>query len=266
MPAPFFGFGVGVGTPVDPNIIFQDDFSGSALNTSKWTKVIRISDQVNGEENCCTDPNIVVAGGNFQGGSKHEDSVCGDIYIAPTLEHYTSFQIQQATAPFLYGVIECRQKIPGGTGLWPCLWMLGYLWQASQPFTANVVGADWPNGGWCEFDLFEFFQGERDAVNCTIHFNTPGGLHNCNLPYDATTRYMTYKVVWSENLVEWSVDPEDGSGFQVLRTITNPSQIPNVPMYLVINCAIGGIGGGTPNPATFPQTYLVDWIRVTRLP
>lgn len=265
-PAPFFAFGVGVTQGDDPNIIFQDDFAGSSLNTAKWTPVIRISDQENGELNCCTSPNIVVSGGLLQGGSKHEDSTCGDLYIAPQLEHYTSFQIQQATAPFQYGIIETRQKIPGGTGLWPVFWMLGYLWQASQPYTANVEGADWPHGGWCEFDLFEFLNGERNAVNCVIHFNTPGGSVSCPLPYDATTRYMTYRVVWSATLVEWSVDPEDGSGFQVLRTITDPSKIPNVPMYLIYNCAIGGIGGGTPNPATFPQTYLVDWVRVRKLP
>jgi hypothetical protein len=32
----------------------------------------------------------------------------------------------------------------------------------------------------------------------------------------------------------------------------------------VLSTAIGGIGGGTPNPATFPQTYQADWVRVTQ--
>jgi hypothetical protein len=35
-------------------------------------------------------------------------------------------------------------------------------------------------------------------------------------------------------------------------------------MYVVINAAIGGTGGGTPNPATFPQVFSVDWVRVTQ--
>jgi len=33
-------------------------------------------------------------------------------------------------------------------------------------------------------------------------------------------------------------------------------------MYVIINAAIGGSGGGTPNPSTFPQTFSVDWVRV----
>jgi hypothetical protein len=37
-----------------------------------------------------------------------------------------------------------------------------------------------------------------------------------------------------------------------------------VPMYVVFNAAIGGIGGGNPDPATFPQTFTVDWVRVTQ--
>jgi beta-glucanase (GH16 family) len=49
----------------------------------------------------------------------------------------------------------------------------------------------------------------------------------------------------------------------VLRTITGAGNVPNVPMYLIIHTAIGGFAGGTPNPATFPQTMEVDYARIT---
>jgi hypothetical protein len=35
-------------------------------------------------------------------------------------------------------------------------------------------------------------------------------------------------------------------------------------MYLVIHTAIGGVGGGDPDPSTFPQSFLVDYARVTQ--
>jgi len=35
-------------------------------------------------------------------------------------------------------------------------------------------------------------------------------------------------------------------------------------MYLTINAAIGGIGGGTPDPNTFPQVFQVDFVRITQ--
>jgi beta-glucanase (GH16 family) len=245
-------------------VVFFDDFLGSAIDTTKWTIMDRISDQVNGEINCCVPANVSVSGGLLSGVSKFEDHTCGDSQQAPTLMHYTSWHIQQKTAPFLYGTVEVRAKEPGGTGIWATIWMLGYKWQASQPDTANIPGANWPSDGWCEIDIAEFWQNARSQVNCTVHFNTAGGLHLQALPFDATSRYMVYRLDWSPGSLVWSVDAEDGAGFRTLRTVTGAGSVPDVPMYVVINAAIGGIGGGTPNPSTFPQTFSVDWVRVTQ--
>jgi len=85
-------------------------------------------------------------------------------------------------------------------------------------------------------------------VNTTVHYIWPGGLHIESLPFDATT---------PESLV-WSVDADDGTGFRELYSVGGSSNVPNVSMYLVIHTAIGGIGGGNPEPASFPQTYEVD--------
>jgi hypothetical protein len=35
-------------------------------------------------------------------------------------------------------------------------------------------------------------------------------------------------------------------------------------MFLIINTAVGGIGGGTVDPSTLPQTHQVDYVRVSR--
>jgi beta-glucanase (GH16 family) len=247
-----------------PGTIFFDDFAGTAIDTSKWTVMDRIGDQTNGEINCCVPANVSVSGGFLVGVSKFEDHTCGDSQQAPVTEHYTSWHIQQKTAPFLYGTIEVRAKEPGGTGIWPTIWMLGYKWQANQPQTANIPGADWPHNGWCEIDIAEFWQNHRTQVNNTVHFEVAGGLHEAALPFDATSRYMVYRLQWSAGSLIWSVDPEDGGGFRTLHTVTGAGSVPNVPMYVVLNAAIGGSGGGTPNPSTFPQTFSVDWVRVTQ--
>ena len=156
--------------------------------------------------------------------------------------HYTSGQVQQATPPFLYGTIDVRAKAPGGIGTWPAIWMLGFEWQASQPFTANTPEHQWPKAGWCEIDIAEFWRGERDEVNTTVHYNEPGGLHLQSLPFDATERFMVYRLQWTPGSLVWSVDAEDGEGFRELRSVSGSDNVPNVPMYLVIHTAIGGIG------------------------
>jgi beta-glucanase (GH16 family) len=254
----------GSGGSTAGGVIFFDDFLAGSIDTSKWTVIDRLSDQANGEISCDLAANVSVSGGLLKGLAKFEDHTCGDSNQAPVLEHYAGWHIQQASKPFLYGTIEVRAKLPGGTGIWPSIWMLGFKWQASQAATANVVGHNWPHEGWCEIDIAEFWQNARTTVNNTVHFEVAGGLHLQSLPFDATTRFMVYRLEWQPGSLIWSVDGEDGVGYRTLRTVTGASSVPNVPMYLVFNSAIGGSGGGTPVPSTFPQTFSIDWVRVTQ--
>ena len=140
------------------------------------------------EVNCLVPANVTVSGGILSGVSKFEDHTCGDSIQAPVLQHYTSWQMQQKTAPFLYGTMEVRSERAGRNRIRPTIWMLGYLWQPSHPLTANTPGHNWPVGGWCEVDIAEFWQNSRTTFNNTIHFNVAGGLHLASLPFDATTR------------------------------------------------------------------------------
>src|SRR3954451_4716890 len=132
-----------------PVTIFSDDFSGTTVDPAKWTVFDRLSDQANKEVNCVIPQNVSVKDGLLEIVSKFEDRNCGDTSEPASIHQYTSGQVQQATPPFLYGTIAVRAKAPGGTGTWPAIWMLGFEWQASQPFTANVEGLQWPNAGWC---------------------------------------------------------------------------------------------------------------------
>jgi beta-glucanase (GH16 family) len=210
--------------------------------------------------------NVGVKDGVLEIVSKAEERSCGDSEEPPRTMPYTSGQVQQATAPFLYGTVEVRAKAPGGVGAWPAIWMLGFEWQATQPFTANTPEGvkSWPKAGWSEIDIAEFWQNERNQVNTTVHYNEPGGLHLQDLPFDATTRFMTYRLQWAPGSLVWSVDAEDGQGFRELYSVTGEDDVPNVPMYLVIHTAIGGTGGGDPDPTTFPQTFEIDSARITQ--
>jgi beta-glucanase (GH16 family) len=248
---------------------FYDDFRGTTLNTRFWTPPFnRIQDLANSEVGGQLPANVRVNDGLFI------DSLyvpagfdIGDSETPPQQVFYSAGQIQQTTIPWLYGTLEVRCKCPGGTGLWPLVWMLGYLWQASQPYTANVTGAQWPHGGWCEIDLMEFLSNQRTDANCAVWFYNGttgnGSATTYTLPFAADSRYMVYRLQWSASALIWSVDCEDGLGYRTMRTLTDPDQIPNVPMYVVLSTATGGTGGGTPNPATFPQTQAMDWCRIS---
>lgn len=258
----FANFGTGTA------VIFDDHFTGAAIDPSKWIVYDRISDQFNNELNCCVPANVRVGASMLLLDAKIEDHICQDSMPGvpdasfPHDMDYTSGHLSMAAPAFLYGTVDVRAKIPAGQGIWPCIWMLGYLWQPSQPYTASIVGSDWPNGGWCELDIAEFMNGERNQVNCNLHSNTPnlGGMQP--LPFNASSRFMVYRIVWVAGAITWYVDAEDGVGFRTLLALTG-ANIPSVPMFVTINMACGGFGG-TPVPATFPATMEIDYVRVTR--
>lgn len=250
--------------------ILNDDFPGSAIDPLKWVVYDRLADQVNSEVNAVIPANVRVSGGDLLIDSKFEDVVAGDTTTGapnPRTVHYTSGQVSQRIGSFLYGSVRVRAKIPGGDGTWPCIWMLGYEWQASQPFTANVSGADWPNGGWWEADIAEFLSGHRTQVNNALHFVTAnrGGSGEKSLGFDATTQFAVYRLDWTPTSMTWYVDDETGGGFvQTLQiTGTAGTDIPDTPGYLIIHTAIGG-AGGTPVSGTYPVTMEVDYAQIVR--
>ena len=51
---------------------------------------------------------------------------------------------------------------------------------------------------------------------------------------------------------------------QAIKTYADPSHIPNQPMYVILNLAIGGWERGQLHPRAkdFPATMLVDYVRV----
>jgi beta-glucanase (GH16 family) len=257
-------------TPPGSNVIFEDNFTGDTLDTDKWTGPFeRIQDLVNGEVGGQLPANVRVDDGLFID-SKYvpEGFESGDSETAPQEVFYSAGQIQQKTAPFQYGTVTVRFKAPGGTGLWPLAWMLGFEWQASQPFTANTPEHNWPNAGWCEIDIVESLSNDRDRNNCAVWFfngtTGNGSAENVVLDVPSDSQFIVYKLEWQVNLLRWSASYDDGETFETLRTITDPDQIPNVPMYVILSTATGGVGAGAPNSATFPQTQTVTNVRVTQ--
>jgi beta-glucanase (GH16 family) len=244
--------------------VFFDDFSGSSVNASKWEVYDRDSDLANSEDNAVRPQNATLSGGVLSilseyipAGITAHDSIAGDRTV-----FYASAQIATKDT-FLYGTFDARIKPAGGTGIWPLFWMLGHAWQASQPFTANTPEHNWPEmtQGWWEIDIMEFLGGTRTSNNCAAHVNS-SNTQQVALPFNATSRFMVYRLVWQPTYLRWYVDAEDGNGFVLLREITDTNYIPTNPGYLICHVAVGG-AGGEPDSATFPLTSQYDYVRVT---
>jgi beta-glucanase (GH16 family) len=156
-----------------------------------------------------------------------------------------------------YGRFEARLKIPYGQGLWPAFWMLG----------SNIDTVNWPNCG--EIDIMENIGKEPSIVHGTIHGPGYSGANGIGAAYTLSggqrfaDGFHVFAVEWQPNVIRWYVDG-------ILYQTRTPSDLPagtnwvfDHSFFMILNVAVGGGWPGNPDATTiFPQTMLVDYVRV----
>jgi hypothetical protein len=168
---------------------------------------------------------------------------------------YTSARLKtERKKTFTYGRFEGRMKLPYGQGLWPAFWLLG------------AEGGSWPACG--EIDIMENLGREPSIAHGTIHgpgysgADGPGASYT--LPGDAkfSDDFHTFAIEWETDAIRWYVDG-------ALYSTKTPADIGgntwvfNHPFFFILNVAVGGEWPGNPDSTTvFPQTMLVDYVRV----
>ena len=155
-----------------------------------------------------------------------------------------------------YGRIEARIKIPFGQGIWPAFWMLG----------ADIDGVGWPACG--EIDIMEIVGREPSVNHGSLH--GPGysggspitGTYTLPAGQKFADDFHTFAIEWEPTAVRFYVDgnlyqtkqPADASGKRWVF---------DHPFFVILNVAVGGNFPGNPdNTTTFPQTMIVDYVRV----
>lgn len=172
---------------------------------------------------------------------------------------YTSARlITENKQEFEYGRMETRVLVPQGSGIWPAVWTLGN----------DFRDVGWPQTG--EIDIMEFVGRLPNEIFGTIHGpgysggQSFGGIYDFGTPvYDD---WHTFTVEWTPERIDWFVD-----GIQY-HTASPADLEPNEwvfdhPFTLLTNVAVGGnFGGQLGDDLEFPQSLLVDYIRVYQAP
>ena len=149
---------------------------------------------------------------------------------------------QASSFAFTYGFVEARVRMPVGAGLWPAIWMLSADKQ-SVP----------------EIDIMEWYGSQPTRVTMNVHQRVDGvKRQNRVVQYttDMSGGWHVFGMRWTPAAVVFYMD-----GAEVGR-VDDPVLVPNSPMYLLLNLAVGGGQAGTPDPAAFPATFAVDYVRV----
>ncbi|MDI1317850.1 glycoside hydrolase family 16 protein [Flavobacterium sp.] len=176
-----------------------------------------------------------------------KESFMGSGYTSARI--FTKGKVEQK-----YGRIEARIKLPWGKGIWPAFWMLGN--------DSDVV--DWPQTG--EIDIMEYLGNNPTTILGTVHGPGYFGGSSISKSYSLTnsrfdTDFHIFGIEWGENYINFYVD-------DVLYNQITPDKVPgewvfNKPFYIILNMAVGGNLPGSPNNETvFPQSMLVDYIRI----
>ncbi|MCB1336910.1 MAG: glycoside hydrolase family 16 protein, partial [Maritimibacter sp.] len=140
---------------------------------------------------------------------------------------------------------EIRARIPAGRGLWPALWLLP---------AANTHPP--------EIDIMEVLGQEPRTLYMTTHYLDAGGEMR-NVQHSYTSRaplddWHVFAVDWQPDRITWYLDGKRRA------EVTAPAMaIPQEPMYLVANLAVGGDWPGSPNRSTvFPAEFAIDFVRI----
>lgn len=234
---------------------FEIPTADNRPDPSKWTYDLGAGGWGNQEEQYYTDR---VENVSY---TRHEGVGC--LKITALKENYggasyTSARIKtQGLFEQKYGRFEARLKLPYGPGLWPAFWMLGF----------NHDSEGWPQCG--EIDIMENKGYQPNIVSSALHMPGRSGGNPVTQVYGFEnarfdTDFHIFAVEWDESKIDFWVD-------NVLYRRIYASDVAggewvfDHPFFMILNVAVGGTFGGSPNEHTvFPQVLYIDYVRVFR--
>ncbi|WP_405294283.1 family 16 glycosylhydrolase [Algibacter sp. Ld11] len=233
------------------DLVMQDEFdTNGALDSSIWDFNIgngengwgnnELQYYTNRSENAVVQNGILIMTAN-------KESFQGSDYTSARI--ITKGKFEQA-----YGRFEARIRLPYGQGLWPAFWLLG----------ADIDEVGWPQCG--EIDIMENRGQEPTLINGTVHGPGYSAGESISKSYELTndrfdTGFHIFGIEWGPEYINYYVD--DVLYNQITPDDVTGEWVYDHPFFIIINMAVGGDYVGAPNGETvFPQTMLVDYVRV----
>jgi len=233
--------------------LFEDDFDGGHLDTARWNTCHWWDDggctiESNDELQWYLPSQVSVADGAVHLTAEDVETPGADDEEFP----YRSGMVttgppdgnSEAKFAFTYGSLEARVQVPAGDGLWAALWLLPAD-RESRP----------------EIDLLEVLGNDPSELIMHLHpedrdEKSPSCTHTMAPGSSFADGWRDVRLEWVPGRLRYFVD-----GRQLWEVVGE--KVPDEPMYVVANLAVGGYLPGEPSSSTsFPATYSIDYIRV----
>ncbi len=242
-------------------LVWSDEFTDPTINPDNWTFEIGTGNWGwgNGEWQYYTSrpENARIENGKLVIEARKENY--GN-------RNYTSARLKtQAKQTFQYGRIEARIQMPvGGHGIWPAFWMLG----------ETFANEGWPRCG--EIDIVEMMSGslkDNRTVTAAIHYAGLSGNHTYQsgtwtISSPLSEQFRTYAIEWDPAGIRWYLDDINYYTRTSWSSSVGPFPAPfNQPFFIILNFAVGSHWWDqnvTESTVPFPQTMVVDYVRVYR--
>jgi beta-glucanase (GH16 family) len=252
------------------NVIFNDDFNGSSLDTTKWSPCFDwnsgscTSSFNNGREHYQASQ-VQISNGTaklvaeplsppFSSTACYQDSCtykAGLISTARPIANSTSKYL----FPFTYGYVESRMKYPAHSGFFTAFWML----PTNTSYTYRS-----------EIDIVEILGGDPNTIFMTYHYsdrtksykpNT--GDHNngaCQVK-DYSTDFVRFGMDWEPTYIAWYIN-----GVKCGQFNGDTTTIENGPMQMILHMMIDNdwerSWGLTLSDLTQKDQLEVDYVRI----
>ena len=228
-------------------MVFQDDFTGTALDPARWTtcydwNLNGCTNAGNHESEWYLPGQVAVGGGRLSLTAVRRATPGSDGTTYPWTSGMVStgrdswFGTPRRT--FTGGYFAASIQVPGDPGTFPAFWLM--------PDTRTTPP---------ELDIAEF-TGDASSVQMTVHWAGPGGAdahaQQRYGPVDFPAGFHVFAVDWEKTSLTWYVD-----GVVRNRVTEN---VPDVPMELLLNLAVGY--PSAPAPTLQSAVMRVGWVRV----
>lgn len=202
--------------------VWGDTFQGNQLDPYSWNIETGLPGK-NGEVEVNRAANIQVSGGLSILTAQNASGVISSGAI-------NTFRKME----FRYGRVTIVAQLTKGQGIWPAFWL--------RP----VANERYP-----EIDLMEELGQLPNQIYLTLHWLDQSAIARHSYTIftgpDFSQGFHSFTMVWTPTSIQWLIDG-------VLRFQVT-SHIPQVPMFLILDTAIGGIWSHAPTAATpFPQS------------
>lgn len=237
---------------------FVDNFSGTRLDTTKWTIGETSTSGFYVGNTCLTANNVAVGNGELRLTARDtgQDFTCTTPGGGGFTTRYTGGHIG-TVGHFsqTYGRFEVRARYPqSASGLTANFWM----------YPDKLTYGAWPSSG--EIDVAEWWSSSPTQVLPTLHYSGSSFLNDSGWGCTVAdpTVWHTYTLVWQPTQMAFSIDGT--TCFTDSWTPAAPLVAPqpfDKPFSMLLTMAAGGSSGTDAVVAntTFPATFEVDYAK-----